>query len=483
MVVMSVCRRRYIEPALFTLMMTQLLYWTLTTHWSLWRPHQSIKKDPGLPNREQHTLNLTNISVLNPQSPLDDVDIHPARPKLNGNPDCQREKFLGQNRSATHHDSNNFVNGTHGLPFSSPRSFTLPNLNTSFYFIPSSSGLCFKLGSRASSAQGPCDCKPWWMGPHCSMPSLLRWASFPLDSVMLRPAPRRIIHGFPFNSEFDLLEIKLEEMGDVTDVFVVVESNYTNHGDPKERVLLNRLQQGFLQKWHHKLVYIGLDHFPQSAQQDGWLGDELPRLHAVQQGLRQLDNILPDDLFLLTDVDEVVRAEVLWFLKLHGGFPTPLGLALWQTMYGYQWRFPSYGAWSTVAAVPVRMIRQVVRLRGSKGHSKAVLRAALHGELEAPLGTPRWPSRPQEHFAGWHCAWCLRPQDIRTKLCSAITGDFPRWGDYPNKTRLSYIRDLVLEGRWFDDISHYIPVSHRARWMPQWVKKHPEKFLYLLGNE
>ena len=55
--------------------------------------------------------------------------------------------------------------------------------------------------------------------------------------------------------------------------------------------------------------------------------------------------------------------------------------------------------------------------------------------------------------AGWHCSWCFTPDKILVKLVSAQNGDFPRWGDFPEKRNLSYIRRLVATGTWFDDVT------------------------------
>ena len=55
--------------------------------------------------------------------------------------------------------------------------------------------------------------------------------------------------------------------------------------------------------------------------------------------------------------------------------------------------------------------------------------------------------------AGWHCSWCFDVDGIRTKLVSAMNADFPRWGDYPAKQNASYIKRLIAQGIWFDDVS------------------------------
>jgi len=55
--------------------------------------------------------------------------------------------------------------------------------------------------------------------------------------------------------------------------------------------------------------------------------------------------------------------------------------------------------------------------------------------------------------AGWHCSWCFEVDGIRTKLVSAHNGDFPRWGNYPEKRNSAYIERLIAGGIWFDNVS------------------------------
>ena len=52
-----------------------------------------------------------------------------------------------------------------------------------------------------------------------------------------------------------------------------------------------------------------------------------------------------------------------------------------------------------------------------------------------------------ESYAGFHCSWCLTPIAIQTKLLSAQKDDKPRWGDYPEKMKIDYIKSLISKGK------------------------------------
>jgi len=82
--------------------------------------------------------------------------------------------------------------------------------------------------------------------------------------------------------------------------------------------------------------------------------------------------------------------------------------------------------------------------------------------------------------AGWHCSWCLTVDGIRNKMTSAQNGDFPRWGDFPEKLNLNYISRLIDCGLWFDGKSTLDMVE--VPFVPHAVGKNMERFGYLLPS-
>ena len=48
---------------------------------------------------------------------------------------------------------------------------------------------------------------------------------------------------FTFFNELDVLEIRLKEMWDVTDYFVIAESNLSHSGKPKDYILLDNWER------------------------------------------------------------------------------------------------------------------------------------------------------------------------------------------------------------------------------------------------
>ena len=71
-------------------------------------------------------------------------------------------------------------------------------------------------------------------------------------------------------------------------------------------------------------------------------------------------------------------------------------------------------------------------------------------------------------------------------MTDGMNGDFPRWGDFPEKLNLTYIRGLIKRGMYFDDRKMNV-LAHSSNedtrnFCPESVRKY-DKFRYLIYNE
>ncbi len=291
--------------------------------------------------------------------------------------------------------------------------------------------------------------------------------------------------------EFEMLEARLAEYGDLVDVFLILESNYTAHGDPKPLRLLNQLRTGQYSKYACKFVHVFLNFFPQRAYINGWIMDDLLRNFITKQALpRQLKGYRHDDIFLLFDADEIPLRETVLFLKLHEGYPEPIGFNLQWNTFGYFWKANSPGITHVFAAVTMGMLFHVFESRA------ILLRSApyfIHNEgannlnkylRHENISVYPWSFGDEDNPVGWHCSWCCNLSCIQTKLVSAQNGDFPRWGDFRDKRRLSYIKHLVKAGVWFDNVSKMIATSSidNPMYAPNHFLENEELYSHILWN-
>jgi hypothetical protein len=109
----------------------------------------------------------------------------------------------------------------------------------------------------------------------------------------------KIYDCFPFYNELDLLDIRLEELYDHVDHFVLVESNttFTNLSKPfyfednKERYA----------KYLDKIIHIKVEDMPRSN--DAWTNEIFQR-NCINRGIVDADD---NDIIVVTDLDELVR--------------------------------------------------------------------------------------------------------------------------------------------------------------------------------
>ena len=352
---------------------------------------------------------------------------------------------------------------------------------------------CLKEGMDFLIKNGTqCHCKLRWHGQSCSMHDVVYTSEYPRDvyAFLIASEPKRIINALPFTHEFDLLEARMHELADVVDLFLIVESNYTAAGHPRPRLLQNKLNQGYLQEFHYKILYVPLGYFPQKGYYNGWIMDALLRNYAAE-GLKQIQNLKENDILVINDADELPKRETLLFLKLHDGYPEPIGFNYVHNVYGFYWRgrdkiTHAFGACS-IAMLLHFFNWEPYRLRSAPSQMNTNKEALDHYKYKHRGTIREWSFGHKENEipCGWHCSWCFRPQGIKTKLEGAHWSDLPRWGAFPSKTTLDYIANLTINGLWFDDRTKLLPsVSRLSDWYaPQYVKSHFDKYQYLLVNK
>jgi beta-1,4-mannosyl-glycoprotein beta-1,4-N-acetylglucosaminyltransferase len=120
------------------------------------------------------------------------------------------------------------------------------------------------------------------------------------------PGPRRRVFDlFPYSGESMVLSIKLHEMASWVDRFVIVEARTSFTGEPKP--LRFEAQRDAFAAFADKISYVVVDAFP------GWLNSawsrEFFQRDSAVQGLSGL--AAPDDIVLLTDVDEIVEPRAI----------------------------------------------------------------------------------------------------------------------------------------------------------------------------
>ena len=116
---------------------------------------------------------------------------------------------------------------------------------------------------------------------------------------------------FTFFNELDLLEIRLNTLNAVVDKFVIAESTRTHRGTPKELVFEKNKER--FAAFASKIIYIKVDdllseeEIEKDAYNLAWVNENRQR-NALKRGLNEAK---PDDIILLSDLDEIPNPDTI----------------------------------------------------------------------------------------------------------------------------------------------------------------------------
>jgi len=116
---------------------------------------------------------------------------------------------------------------------------------------------------------------------------------------------------FPFFNELDLLEIRLNELNDVVDKFVIVEAKQ-RQSDCKEKPLNFLANRERFAKFEDKIIYITTN-LP--IEGDAWTRERFQR----DEILKGLINCKDNDVIIISDADEIPNAETIRRYQLKDG--------------------------------------------------------------------------------------------------------------------------------------------------------------------
>lgn len=137
----------------------------------------------------------------------------------------------------------------------------------------------------------------------------------------------KIYDSFPFYNELDLLEIRLNTLYDKVDHFVLVEANTTYTSRPKPFYFEENLNR--YSKFLDKIIHVKVEDMP--GNQDAWVNDRFQR----DQIFRGIKDASPDDLIMVSDLDEIIRPEAVDYMR-----DSPMSLfAIRMTLHNFKFNY------------------------------------------------------------------------------------------------------------------------------------------------
>lgn len=116
----------------------------------------------------------------------------------------------------------------------------------------------------------------------------------------------KIFDCFKFFNELELLELRLMELSDTVDYFVLVEANKTHTG--KEKKYIFEENKEMFKDYLDKIIHVKVDDMPPYSQSDIWTAENYQR-NCIMRGL--VDHAEPGDKIIISDIDEIPNPEVI----------------------------------------------------------------------------------------------------------------------------------------------------------------------------
>ncbi|KAF9909547.1 hypothetical protein EC991_008372 [Linnemannia zychae] len=263
-----------------------------------------------------------------------------------------------------------------------------------------------------------------------------------------------------FSYELDMLEIRMRELYDVVDHFVVLESERTFTGLLKSAVFKQHRERfSFAES---KLIYKLVPLRELRPGEEPWVNEGAMRDEMTV--LLKSSGVKKDDYVIFSDVDELPSRETVELLSSCDGVPPTMHLNLQNYQYSYEFPVDDGGNWKpTFRRVPQDGVYYT--------HQRA--------------------SQILFANAGWHCSFCFRYiEEFRYKLKAYSHADRLR---YKYMLETEYLQDAICEGKdlfgmfpeafSYKDLIHRlgpIPKTTNAVGLPTWIIKNSDTFRFLL---
>ena len=207
----------------------------------------------------------------------------------------------------------------------------------------------------------------------------------------------KIYDCFTFFNEFDLLELRLRELYDHVDHFVLVEANRTFQNNSKPFYFIDNLKR--FEPYLNKIIHYTVADMPENT--DAW-GRERYQRDAIARAVVDSD---PEDVIMIGDVDEIPRVETTQRLRESRQSIWGFRMPLFNFKFNYMmYTQDYYSVWSGA-------------IRRSLLNSPEDFRRMRHVLNQCPYNFGDDNVQIIEH-AGWHFTYLGNEDFARSKIQS-----------------------------------------------------------------
>jgi len=257
-----------------------------------------------------------------------------------------------------------------------------------------------------------------------------------------------VIDGFTFFNELDLLEIRLNELNDVVDFFVLVESTKTHSNQPKP-LFFEENKRRFLE-FLPKIKHIVLDDLPDGD--DPWEREKFQRRMVIERGFKDFS---PLSIGMISDADEIPSAEVIANIEnslIEAGQAITI-MQFFCYFYANCILSSNNNQWAYWSGTRVAQIHSWQGLTGREGCGKFL-------------------------YGGWHMSYLGGLEKIQYKLKSYAHHNDKDHEDFT----ADYIRDKITTGKTLREHTERLSLSKFGfELWPRHLRDNQNRFSHLIG--
>ena len=308
-----------------------------------------------------------------------------------------------------------------------------------------------------------CECMPGYHGNDCSFPEVI-WRAFIAFRqeaiIQKRSKTRRIIHMFVIThpAQIPLAAIKINELFDIVDLFIVAESDVTQNGESKPFYFKLKLDKGLCQGKQHKILFTPIYQSggeKESASKISW-----------EKSRKIIKNLRDDDIFIQLDSLQIPNSKALLFFKLFDGFTLPVQFRLKWNVFGYFYQHPNKAKKVTAGST-------VLMLENLYDNDPNLIQSQVWfvvGDLN--------------HYGGWFCELCYNINEIPNFIQS--TTDPQNGKNFLNHDLIDekYLEQIIGDGIYIDGKTQLIN-NYEGKdnyYAPEYVVQHYWKYSNLMIN-
>ncbi|OJD18036.1 hypothetical protein AJ78_01928 [Emergomyces pasteurianus Ep9510] len=297
------------------------------------------------------------------------------------------------------------------------------------------------------------------------------------------PPARKVYDIFLLNTELDWLEIRLNELNDHVDYFIIVEANTTFTDRPKPTLLTDPAIWAKFSRFHNKIIHHLVEGRGENErkafdrekfQRDSGFTQVFPTLGQpdAKNPIAAKPAAGPQlgDVIIISDIDEIPRPATVTLLRTCR-FPRRVNLRSRFYYYSFQWLHKGLD-WAHPQATYYEGLEKTIKpddLRIGRGGA-----SIFHN----------WFGAKADLFnASWHCSSCFATvKEMQTKIVSFSHTEYNR----PEFTSKEHIVEVVRTGKdLFDRPSQIYERVDANEDVPAYLKGEAEKkkFRYLLDRD